>query len=830
MNKTLLYLLVLLSFPLFGQNLDQIGKAPLVKINGGISANSVYYNGTANRDPFTYFLNGNLNFNISGIYNIPLSFSYTNQDFAYSTPFKINRLSIHPSYKWVATHIGDVAMTFSPYTVSGHQFTGFGTDLTPNGPFKISALYGRFLRPTEYNDQVPEAIPAYKRIGYGLKTSYDFNRFSVGLIFFKAKDQASSLDIPIPEDLNIDPKENLVVSLESSVEITKGLSFNLEVAQSAVTENLEDGETDSNSNILGFLIKERASTDYYTAFNADVTYSYGKGSLGVGYERIDPQYRTFGAYFFNNDLENITVNASQELFNGYLSLAVNAGLQRDDLKNQKESQSNRIVAAINANIKASDRFNIAASYSNFQSYTNIRTAFDVINEVDPLQNLDTLDFKQVSQNASLNLGYLLSQSKKKQQSVGLNLTYQTTKDEQGTADATNNKTDFYNAGANYSVAYPERALTISGAINAAYNAIEENDALTYGPTLSVNKQFFDKKLRTGFSVSYNESLTNGDSQGNVMNFRANAGYVYKEKHNINLNALTLLRNTANTSSNNDFTVTLGYSYSFDVKKIDARFKRRTSEDANEKTKQQASKDTLQKLEEQLEKEKIDKQNYYRFRYRGEIYDNNASVVADQIEAIAQKEYYSNEDAFAKNKLKSLFADLKEKARNDEDFKNLAIDFLDSIYMRKDYIPIYQRRLQSVLISLQKELVNKDQKMKDVYAKTKFELENHPSHVLSESDRNAASDEAQFEYMKMTTRYKVEGEKFEAYLFLRIEVEKLLNGNTVVKNNDNIKKIKELTQEETFRMQAEGKDLEKINIYLEEQIIIYFDKQYRSSDN
>ncbi|WP_299182381.1 hypothetical protein [uncultured Aquimarina sp.] len=825
MNKRLLYLLVLFTSPLLGQDLGQIGKAPLVKINGGISANSVYYNGTANREPLTYFLNGNLNFNISGIYNIPLSFSYTNQDFAYSTPFKINRLSIHPSYKWVATHIGDVAMTFSPYTVSGHQFTGFGTDLTPNGPFKISALFGRFLKATEYNSEVPEAIPAYKRMGYGLKTSYDFNRFNIALIFFKAKDQASSLDIPIPEDLNIDPKENLVVSLESSVEITKGLSFNLEVAQSAVTENIKDTETDSNSNTLGFLIKERASTDYYTAFNVDVTYSYGKGSLGVGYERIDPQYRTFGAYFFNNDLENITANATQELFYGRVSLAVNAGLQRDDLKNQKESQSNRIVAAINANIKASDRFNITASYSNFQSYTNIRTAFDVINEVDPLQNLDTLDFKQVSQNASLNLGYLLSQSKKKQQNIGLNLAYQTTKDEQGTADATNNKTDFYNASANYSVAYPERALTISGAINAAYNAIEENDALTYGPTVSVNKQFFDKKLRTGFSASYNQSLSNGTSQGNVTNFRANAGYVYKEKHNLNLNALALFRNNTSTASANDFTVTLGYSYSFDVKKPDLRFRKRDPNSSNDKKNTIKVKDTLQQLEE-----KLDKQNYYRFRYRGIIYEGNANKVADQIETITNQEYFDKKQAFGVSKLQNELVELKQKAVLDEDFKNLAIDFLDSIYIRKDYIPVYQNILRSTLSSLRKELVNKDQKMKDVYAKAKFELENHPLHALSEAERNAASEEAQFEYMKIYTKYEVEGEKFEAYLFLRIEVDQLLRDNKVIANSDHTKNIKERTQETTFRMYSEKKDLEKINIYLEEQIIIYFDKLYRSSDN
>ena len=162
------------------------------------------------------------------------------------------------------------------------------------------------------------------------------------------------MESAIPDELNIDPKENLVVSLESSISVSKNLTLNVEVARSAVTENIED-EDENQDVVFGVLIDEKASTDYYTAMNANFTYTYGKGSVGVGYERIDPEYRTFGAYFFNNDLENITVNAAQELFNGRVNLAVNAGLQRDDLRNEKESQSTRIVSAANATIKASDR-------------------------------------------------------------------------------------------------------------------------------------------------------------------------------------------------------------------------------------------------------------------------------------------------------------------------------------------------------------------------------------------------------------------------------------------------------------------------------------------
>ncbi|RZS98982.1 hypothetical protein [Aquimarina brevivitae] len=823
MKVKLLLTFFLLTSIAFGQNLDQIGKTPLVKVNGGISANTIYYNGSANRDPFTYFVNGNLNFNISGIYNIPLSFSYTNQDFSYNTPFKINRLSIHPSYKWVATHIGDVAMTFSPYTVNGHQFTGFGTDLTPNGPWKLSAFYGRLLRATEYNAEVPEAIPAYRRMGYGLKAGYEFNQWNLGLTVFKAKDEINSLNNPIPSEINIDPKENLVVSLESSVNVFKNLTFNLEVARSAVTENIED-EREAQDAVFGLLIDEKASTDYYTAMNANFTYTYGRGSVGVGYERIDPEYRTFGAYFFNNDLENITVNAAQELFNGRVNLAINAGLQRDDLRDEKESQSTRIVSAANATIKASDRLNIAASYSNFQSYTNIRTAFDVINQVDPLENLDTLDFRQVSQNASLNLGYLLSQSKTKQQNIGFNLTYQTTKDEQGTAEATNNTTNFYNTAANYALTFPERSLSLNAAVNAAFNKVEENDALTYGPTVGVNKQFFDKKLRTGISASYNESLVNGTSQGNVMNFRASSGYIYKEKHNFNLNALALFRNSTTTKAN-DFTLTFGYTYSFDVKKPDLRFLKRRTDENDEIGQANAPKDSLQKLEIELGKTK---QNYYRFRYRGTVYEGNTSLVINQIEAQSYDDYLKNKEAFGQQRLEEQLATLKTKAAQDDDFRNEAIDYLDAVYARKDFVRVYKESLTSTLQKLRQELQGKEQQMKEKYALAKADKESHPLHKLSVEERKNADEQQQFDYMKLTTIEKVDAERLESYLFTRFEIEKIFAGNGLTDRLKNLEQFTDQYQELAFDRYQKDKNLEKINIYLEEQIISYYDNLYKET--
>ena len=335
-------------------NFDQLGKEKWIRYNGGVAANAIYYDGTANRQPFTYFLSGNLNFNIAGLYNIPLSFTYSNQDFNFQNPFKFNRFSFHPSYKWATAHLGDVSMTFSPYTLSGHQFTGGGFELNPEGKFQISAMYGRLLRATEYNEEEPRGITTYRRIGYGVETAYDFDFMKLGLILFKANDDINSLQNPFPIELGLSPKDNAVVSFESEFRVFDKAEFRIEYAISGVTEDTRLTDSRPRNGLLSFLIDENSSTNYYNALNASFNYPAGNGTIGAGYERIDPDYRTLGAYYFNNDLENITINASQSIFNNTLNLSVNAGVQQDNLNNAKTADQQRIVTAINANYTASE--------------------------------------------------------------------------------------------------------------------------------------------------------------------------------------------------------------------------------------------------------------------------------------------------------------------------------------------------------------------------------------------------------------------------------------------------------------------------------------------
>ncbi|WP_299104241.1 hypothetical protein [uncultured Tenacibaculum sp.] len=566
-RKVLLSMGILLVQGVFGQQIDfeNIGRGKPFKVSGNIAANSVFYSSNQNsaRAPFTYFLQGGLNFSIYE-FSIPVSYSFSNQgeDLEYQLPFSFNRLSLHPKYKWVQAHIGDVNMSFSPYTLAGHQFTGAGVDLTPKGAITFSAMYGRLLKATEDTGD-DRTQPAFKRMGYGAKIGFKKEKYNIEVIGFYAKDEINSINT-IPEDKNILPKENLVLSMSGSVTVMEGLRFKGEYASTAITQDLRAQEVGHSSGVAGLLFNNRASTEFYKAFKTEMEYSFDKYRFGVGYERIDPGYQTLGAYFFNNDFENITLNANTVLFDNKLNLAFNIGYQRDDLANQKETSTSRTVGSVNATYTLSKKVNITGGYSNFTTFTNNRLdQFDNINDDNLLDNqAELFDYKQLSQNANVNVAYILESSKSRRQNLNVNYALATVANEENGIVRIGNGSTFHNFNTSYTLGLPNKKMNITSAINTTYNTIGREEAYTWGPTVSVNKKFFKDKLNTTFSTSYNQNNSE-QTQASATNFRFNANYVYKEKHNFNLNAIQLFR--SNTSRNTqDLTVTFGYNYGFDL--------------------------------------------------------------------------------------------------------------------------------------------------------------------------------------------------------------------------------------------------------------------------
>jgi hypothetical protein len=545
--------------------LDNFGKnftEKPVKVGGGISASGVFYDGNDGQDrqPFTYFLSGNVNVNFLNQINLPFSFNFTNLGSNYGYPTLPRRLSVHPQYKWVTGHIGDVAMSFSPYTLNGHMFTGVGVDLAPpNVPLKISAMYGRLQRAVEF-DTAHTTIPAsYRRMGYGAKVRYDQEEYFLGWSFLSAKDDATSLDWP-PDSLNILPQANTAFSWEAGIKVVEGLNITVEYGLSLLTRDVRSPR--EGSSVFHRALSNRMSTYAYNAYKADLTYQFMKNTVGVGYERIDPDYKTLGAYFFNNDLENVTLKYARPLFKDKVTVAASWGVQRDDLDHNKEQSSKRFVSSANISYTPNDRFNTSLSYSSFQTYMNIRSQFDYINGQTPYDNLDTLDFTQLSQNMALTVTYDFSRNENRRQNVNANLSFQEAADKQGDVIRPGALSRFYNLSTAYSLLFVPEAVQLNAAVNTTFNHVGGDEFLIIGPTVGARAKVFSKKVTMGLSVSYNKSYTSGVSQGDVTNVRYNVAYVFLKKHNLNANAIWQQRDLAERAATQSVTATVGYAYSF----------------------------------------------------------------------------------------------------------------------------------------------------------------------------------------------------------------------------------------------------------------------------
>ena len=122
------------------------------KASGGVKAEGSYYAADPNygRLPWTYLLSANVNFKLFNLIDLPFSMNLSNTGFTYAYPNMPNRFSLHPSYKWITLHVGDISMTYSPYTLSGHQFTGAGIDLTPDH-WQASVMFGTMMSACEHS-------------------------------------------------------------------------------------------------------------------------------------------------------------------------------------------------------------------------------------------------------------------------------------------------------------------------------------------------------------------------------------------------------------------------------------------------------------------------------------------------------------------------------------------------------------------------------------------------------------------------------------------------------------------------------------------------------
>jgi hypothetical protein len=555
--------------PVLAQNLGEIGVKKGVDLSGSLNINTVTYYADGigdRRDPFNWFATGNLNVNLFG-YSAPFSFSYSNTNKSFAQPF--NQFSFAPQYKWIKTYVGYNSMSFSPYTLSGHVFFGGGVEMTP-GKWRVALMYGRLRKAVEPSpeDTLHYNQASFKRMGYGVKVGYENNGNHISLNVFSAKDDVNSVRFVMPES-QITPQQNLATSFSFRKTFLQRCFAEAEYAISLMNTDLRANVIESDTvpsrsdNFLKKLLPENPTSRYYDAVNASVGYQGNWYVLSLKYERISPEYQTLGAYYFNNDVENITIVPSLKLLKGMLNIAGNVGIQHSNLDHARASTTNRVVSSLNANYVPNAKWNFGGSYSNFTSYTNIRPQQDPF-----FQNkLDTLNFYQVSQNMTGTIMRMLGE-KQSPQSIMVNVNYQQASDE-ANYEGADQRSDFKSANVSYSYSLVPSNMTLAFAANVYSNNAADIHTVYWGPTLSVTKSFLDKAFKASMAATYNETSGDDVKVSPVLSNRLNISYTPKTKeggttHSFSMGLSTLSRfeSAVQQSAYNELTGTFNYSYAF----------------------------------------------------------------------------------------------------------------------------------------------------------------------------------------------------------------------------------------------------------------------------
>ena len=535
-----------------------------VKVHGGASASLVYHDGSrpdTGRLPLTYNLNGNLNFTFLKGFSMPVSYNLTNMGGSYSYPTFGNRLSLHPTYRWVTGHLGDFTMSFSPYTFNGHMVRGAGVDVLIDKKVKVSAFYGILNQAVQYDSTNLTLPAAYKRIGYGVNALYNAGKSTAGVSYFIGKDQQGSIQ-QIPDSLRIYPKQNVALGLKLGQRFNSNFMVEGEYGLSITTEDARiNDQTQRNLNALG-LIHVNQSSDQRSAYKVRGSYTFLKNTIGLGYERVAPGYQTMGAYYFNNDFENFTVDYARMFFKGKTQLSAKGGVQRDNLDKSKAGTTQRYIGSLQVSTPIGQKIQLTVNFSNFQNYMRIRSQFDNINQALPRTAADSLNYVQVNNNVNTNVSYLLQRTKERVQNILLNLNFQKSSSKQGGQDVAGAGITMYNTMLGYNLNLVAQRISMTASFNTTVTQIQVTTFI-YGPTISVNKRLVKDQLMVGLSTSYNRSSASDALQSEIINLRSTIGFTYKKRHTLSQSCLYQYRNQLQQGTiDGDFTGTITYAFNF----------------------------------------------------------------------------------------------------------------------------------------------------------------------------------------------------------------------------------------------------------------------------
>ncbi|MGC4057098.1 MAG: hypothetical protein QM743_03125 [Chitinophagaceae bacterium] len=511
------------------------------------------------RSPLSYIISGNATVTVKGL-ALPFSFQFSEQQRDFRQPF--NQFGVSPTYKWIRVHLGYRSLSYSRYTLDGHQFLGAGIDLTP-GKFRFSAMWGRFLKAVQedttkqqqqYNNNFPYA--AYDRYGYGIKLGYGTPANFFDLSFFKAKDRENSVRNN-PVEQYVQPGENAGIGLRTHLSFLKRLTLDVDAGVSAYTRDtradLVSAEETPLVNFAKGILTPRVSTSIYYAGDATLQYRDRQFGLALKYGYILPDYKTMGMYYMQTDVERVTLIPSFNNKKNTFQVRASIGKEHDNLQRKKLARTDRLVGSFNCNISPKPHYGISLSYSNYG-----------ITQKPGLKSLsDTTRLDQVTHSIVATPRYTWQRSSSIHTFVFV-FCDQTLNDNNKLNTQHFNMTTVNNT-LSYSVFLNGSGVGINASAYKVNTKVSVGVTTSTGGTLGLSKNLLKNRLSSAAGVNYSINTFAGANDGSTLQLNTNHVLAAGRRNRFRADLVYTLNNSKSGALNRSFhelLVTVGYSYQF----------------------------------------------------------------------------------------------------------------------------------------------------------------------------------------------------------------------------------------------------------------------------
>jgi len=539
---------------------DSLKKEHKVSLTGSLTASMQAYHVSGipgRRENFTWRISGNPTLN-AGDFHLPLHILVGSYQDALKQPF--NKIGISPQYKWLKVHLGFNNVEFSKLVVSQRTFLGVGVELNPL-IFRLGILYGRWQKAIEPDSTSAEPFtPAFKRKGYAVKIGFGKKDRYVDFIYFKGKDDTSSLHYE-PYAIPIKPQENAALGIVLRQNIARKVFLEIDGAISLFSRDILARSYDKSDLSFAEKIKPiiplRSSTQVLGALLSKIEYRGKSFKIGFGYDRITPDYETMGIYYFQNDVQRFTLSSDWRMLKKRMTVTAKIGLEKTNLLETLTATSTRTLALLNIFWMIDNNNNLNFFYSNNQQ--SVKDAREIP------------DTTYHSFTDSIHLGQavnILSASfqhrwvkEKRNHILNFNGNYQSSR--QYNDFETSQKVYSFNFLPDYSITFEKPHFTLLAGFEYS-QFIADITIANYGPVIGITKQMLKKKmtasLRTNVSVNYTEGEPSAITTRLFLNF----SYRIISKHLLKMRLVYLHRNSRELSSAtfSELQGELGYTVQF----------------------------------------------------------------------------------------------------------------------------------------------------------------------------------------------------------------------------------------------------------------------------